>query len=140
MMLADLLKGVAAASNYDTLDDLASYPEDYIVADNFTLQIDINSEEELEFFKVQHKRFAAALQEHNIVDISEPEIVPSRTSGHYHVTIKMDKAFTPLERVAFQAIFGSDRKRELRNLARILLRMDDAICFEIHKETHTEGP
>jgi len=49
---------------------------------------------------------------------------PSRTKGHRHVVLGLDRAITPLERVAFQACMGSDRHRELLSLLRIILKMD----------------
>lgn len=57
--------------------------------------------------------------------IREKKRIPSKTPGHWHVYLTIEvgaKSFTPtkLVRVALQACLGSDRKRELLSLARIM--------------------
>jgi len=43
------------------------------------------------------------------------KVTPSKTPGHYHVRLFFDvpQPFTAMERIALQAILGSDFKREL---------------------------
>ncbi len=41
---------------------------------------------------------------------------PSQEKGHMHVTVTVEKSFNPFERIAFQAVLGSDRKREILGL------------------------
>ncbi len=38
---------------------------------------------------------------------------PSKTPGHCHIIVTLDREISPWERVALQAAMGSDRKREL---------------------------
>ena len=43
-----------------------------------------------------------------------------KTQNGWHVQIRLSRALKPAETVAFQAILGSDPKREMFNLARVL--------------------
>ena len=43
-----------------------------------------------------------------------------RTNRGYHVIIRWNRKFRPLETIAIQAILGSDRRRELFALARVM--------------------
>jgi hypothetical protein len=59
------------------------------------------------------------------IRINEKKRIPSKTPGHWHVYLTIQvgaKSFTvtKLLRVALQACLGSDRKRELLSLARIM--------------------
>lgn len=47
------------------------------------------------------------------------KLLPSKKSGHVHVVITIPKAVNNLERVALQAILGSDIKREAFNYSRV---------------------
>jgi hypothetical protein len=44
----------------------------------------------------------------------------ARSKRGWHVSIYWERKFSPLETVALQAILGSDRRREMFNLARVL--------------------
>jgi hypothetical protein len=44
---------------------------------------------------------------------------PSGRPGRFHVTVKMPRPVTPLERIAIQAFMGSDRKRECLSWCRL---------------------
>jgi hypothetical protein len=44
---------------------------------------------------------------------------PSGRSGRIHVTVKMPRPVTPLERIAIQAFMGSDRKSECLSWCRL---------------------
>lgn len=57
--------------------------------------------------------------EHNGVEAVITRNTPSRTAGHAHVVVRVDRVLTPLERIALQACLGSDRKRELLALLRV---------------------
>lgn len=50
-------------------------------------------------------------------------------SGHLHVYLKAPRAVTPLERLALQAMLGSDRKRELLGFLRIENEVPDPTVF-----------
>ena len=67
------------------------------------------------------------------------KIVPSKTPGHVHVYLDVDnngEPLTPERRIALQAVLGSDLKRELFSLARIMLNVPRAptIFFETAEE------
>lgn len=47
------------------------------------------------------------------------KLQPSKKNGHVHVVITMPKAVDNLERVALQAVLGSDVKREAFNYCRV---------------------
>jgi hypothetical protein len=49
-------------------------------------------------------------------------VLSSKKSGHVHVVITLPKAVRNLERVALQAILGSDIKREAFNFCRVKKR------------------
>lgn len=78
------------------------------------LFIDIDREEDLEFF---HK---------NIVHVAKRcsltvEMRPSLRKGHFHVVVRFaDRELMLWERIAFQAVLGSDRVRELISVFRLL--------------------
>ena len=57
----------------------------------------------------------------------------SKTDGHSHALIRTDFDLTPTLRCALQCALGSDRKRELLSLARILradVQADPTVFFE----------
>ena len=49
------------------------------------------------------------------------DITLSGTPGHLHCYARVDRKLKPVERVVLQACLGSDRKRELISVARLLL-------------------
>ncbi len=49
----------------------------------------------------------------------EDEVKTRSRSGKWHVTITLKKPVTPLERIALQAVLGSDRRREAHSLRRL---------------------
>ncbi len=70
------------------------------------LFIDIDSDEDLEFYECQ------MLILDRFVESTET-ITASASPGHYHVVVTLSRDPSPWERVAMQAALGSDRKREL---------------------------
>lgn len=61
---------------------------------------------------------------------------PSRRSGRYHIRVKMPRPVTPIERIALQAILGSDRKREALSWCRIETGVGSpTLFFEKPEET-----
>lgn len=73
------------------------------------LQLDIDNLEDLDFVDAQLK----------IMKGKEEFVITKRTkskSGNDHVYIALDRALSPIERIALQACLGSDRKRELLSL------------------------
>jgi hypothetical protein len=71
------------------------------------LQLDIDSEADLAVYR----DLRTILTEAHFW--SELSCVPSKTAGHYHVTMKLSHPVTAMERLLLQACLGSDRKREL---------------------------
>ena len=63
----------------------------------------------------------------------ECEIVrstPSKTAGHRHMVVKLPQAVDEMTRVALQACLGSDRRREILSVLRLLLKVDRTVtCF-----------
>jgi len=51
------------------------------------------------------------------------------TSGNTHIMLTLSHEFTPHERVAMQAMLGSDPMRELLNLRRVWCGADDPIAL-----------
>ncbi len=80
------------------------------------LLIDIDSD-------ADYSRFTQAYARLCDLDLFEPTgfvTTPSRNGGEgRHISIHLRKRVTPLERIALQAILGSDWKRELYSLARL---------------------
>jgi hypothetical protein len=60
----------------------------------------------------------------NGVSVLDVKRTPSRKPGHYHVVVELDREVTEGERIALQAIMGSDPKRELLSLLRIWFKTD----------------
>jgi hypothetical protein len=65
-------------------------------------------------------------------EVVSEERIPSRTPGHLHIILTMEVPVTPMERIALQAAFGSDRKRELLSALRVRLELQRAptVFFE----------
>lgn len=71
------------------------------------LFIDLDSENAFSFFSGQLAQFGAAF------GVIETRVAPSASKlPHRHATIKLNREVSNLERILFQAILGSDRKRE----------------------------
>jgi hypothetical protein len=64
---------------------------------------------------------------------------PSRKPGHWHAVVALEHEITPVMRIALQAALGSDRKRELLGLMRILLDVAAAptVFFETPERAET---
>jgi len=53
--------------------------------------------------------------------IADESSAPSRSGGRKeHIIVTLERAITPLERIALQAVLGSDRRREAHSLRRLL--------------------
>jgi hypothetical protein len=91
-----------------------------VLPDPDELFIDIDSQEGLDtMFAMMSVAADAGIR------INEKKRLPSKTPGHWHVYLTIQvgaKSFTvtKLLRVALQACLGSDRKRELLSLAKIM--------------------
>lgn len=59
--------------------------------------------------------------EENNLPLLITEVHPSKSGmPHRHVILEANRDFTPIERIAIQACLGSDRKRELLSLIRVM--------------------
>lgn len=60
--------------------------------------------------------------EHNVCPVEGTKETASRSRkpGHYHVVVTLARKVTPVERILFQALLGSDGKRELLSYVRVL--------------------
>lgn len=86
------------------------------------LLVDIDSEEAFESFQERYQM----LSDLGIVNGYSKNPSKSGEPGRYHIVVKVnvykprDGFVTPLERIALQAILGSDYKREANSYRRIL--------------------
>jgi len=86
-----------------------------VYPNEFTVQIDLDSEEELVEFKQRFELFD------RLFKVIGFKITKSTTPNHYHVRIEMDQAvLNEAERILFQALLGSDFRREMISYARLL--------------------
>lgn len=96
-----------------------------IEADAHTLQIDLDGARALRRYGWQYWQ----LEQAGITKGWKEKIVASKSRGHVHVYIKTPDAKPIVERIAFQAILGSDTKREGFNLIRAKRRSRSPIVF-----------
>ena len=105
-----------------------------VQADERTLQIDIDSEEDF----VRWQRAHAMLSK--VIDLSDSEVTISKSGlPHRHITIHLkNQSYSLFERIALQVCLGSDLWRETLNLYRALKGLDN-VCFFEKKEWY-ENP
>lgn len=108
-------------------------PVKYTVAKSDELQLDIDSEQDWKHFKMMMFRFKEELVRFHILDIKDVTVRESETPGHKHIIIKLNESLKLNERIFWQAVLGSDRVRELRNLCRATLDLKDAVLL-VEKE------
>ena len=85
------------------------------------LQIDIDSDEALYDFERRYE-----LARNTGLPLAGYSSQPSKSGGEKrHITVRMSLKITPLERIALQAILGSDWRRELFSYDR--LQRGDAV-------------
>lgn len=78
----------------------------------YELALDIDSQEAWETFLVRWKR----MFDEGIV--GDYKVFDSSTPGHKHIIVKIGMNLDPLERIAFQAVLGSDLVREFLSILR----------------------
>jgi len=96
------------------------------------IQLDIDTEEAFDRFLKTYK-----IAKRLLVFTKDPEIKSSASGkeGHRHVTLFMEEEVGDLERIALQAILGSDGNRELFNFFRLSeLGISDSCFFEKREE------
>lgn len=99
------------------------------LADDFTLQLDIDNDEDFETFIEQIN----TLNNLGIVSWNGWNCRPSR-SGNRHITVALIDPLPVLSRILLQACLGSDRTRELLSLARVLKGQEHPILLFRPKE------
>jgi hypothetical protein len=83
-----------------------------------TLQLDIDSAEDLKIFYAALPWLSCIAHEHGF-PIRAMTFRASKTKNHFHISITLGKRLPLIERIALQAILGSDRARELCNWERV---------------------
>ena len=83
------------------------------VADDYTLQLDLDNEVAANQFHAYEGRLRAHF---NVVEIHET----TSRNGNRHAYVKMEKPLSVPERIALQAALGSDPTREFLSLKRWL--------------------
>ena len=95
-----------------------------VVPDDYTLQLDIDTEEEWERFKENSLLFF------RILPIENTKIEFSFSGlPHRHITIRCKEPMTIWQRVALQMALGSHLSREVLNAYRVLVKVDWPILF-----------
>jgi len=106
-------------------------------ADDFTLQLDIDSDEAYDQALMNIELLMSLGREHAVMDllVGESMMVRRSKGGNRHVTLGLRQALSVYERLALQAILGSDPSRELLSMAGIRAGKDQPIVLFRPKET-----
>jgi len=88
------------------------------------LFVDIDSEADMERFK----RLRATVESFLPLKV-DVRPSPSGRPGRHHIVVTLDREVTEIERVALQAILGSDPTREALSYRRILNSITPATLF-----------
>lgn len=91
------------------------------------LQLDCDSEEAL-----SESENLISLFRHNEEPVEVVRVTRSRSPGHYHITLRLTRPVSPLERITYQACLGSDVWREAYSLLRLVknLPIPPTVFFE----------
>lgn len=83
-------------------------------ADN-ELQLDIDDSAGFQIYEKHRPMFG------HFIEIEKVTEIPSKSGkyGRKHITLILKKTVTPIERILFQSLLGSDRMRELLSWIRI---------------------
>lgn len=104
---------------------------DIVIADDSTLQIDLDSDEALEVFDRQH----LLLCDLGLLPSFNYEQSESK-GGNTHITIPLGFSLSVEQRLLLQALLGSDLKREALSLKRVREGMPNPILlFKPRTET-----
>lgn len=110
-----------------------------VLPDEYEVQLDLDSDEDRALLDIQLQRFndyEAQFRGPLAVITNEWR---SRSGVGRHVIVRMPFAMEDDERVLWQALLGSDRKRELYNMLRILKEMQDPIALFRPKTAPASG-
>ena len=89
------------------------------------LQLDLDGARALRLYGMQY----AILRKAGLTKKWREKVLASKKPGHVHVVITMPRKIQNLERVALQAVLGSDVRREAFNYARVVKRNKYPIVF-----------
>lgn len=118
---SDAARGAQARGN------VIVYPEDN------ELFIDIDSEQHFNTFRECWAIFKQHCASAEYIERSSP----SGEKFHYHVVVKLPFMVDATERIAMQAALGSDPKREILSLVRLLLKGDTKATLFYEKPAKT---
>ena len=112
--------------------NLVHRPGTYLVADKYTLQLDLDSEEALEEFHRRLPFFKRNLARYSNQFIISQYERPSETPGHWHVILRLHASIDNVEdRIFLQLCLGSDPKRELLSWYRVKSGVDNPILLDL---------
>jgi hypothetical protein len=85
--------------------------------------VDLDSVEARKDFKtkIDRVRYELEINHAGSYPPIEYEVKPSKTEGHYHAIVKMPFEIDKVERIALQAVLGSDPVREMLSIFRVWL-------------------
>lgn len=94
-----------------------------VIADDRTLQLDIDNDDDYSFFMSAFPRlqkYVGVVDPYPENDWANPWTEWKSRSGNRHITITLAKPLDVTTRIMLQACLGSDRVREILNYARFL--------------------
>jgi hypothetical protein len=103
------------------------HPLIFVPASPYELQLDLDTHKALKHFLKYLPWFSCIMHETR-QELRSVALSRSR-SGNWHVTIKLSKPKPKIERIALQAILGSDLARELCNMERVYFKSKFPILF-----------
>lgn len=118
------LDGYLEESRADGIAKAIASGKDVVEADAFTLQIDIDSDEDFERWKKGGEILLNDIGYKNIVILPSSGGLP-----HRHITISLNDPADIWKRIALQACLGSHITREILNSRRVLLSEECPIVF-----------
>jgi hypothetical protein len=130
--------GPIAQSYEDVVVKAESEGKKVIVADDYTLQIDIDTEEDYKKWQEAKELLLPLLPNNTMVHY---EVVPSASGGsHRHITMHLVEPMDVWKRIALQFCFGSHWKREVLDSYRVITGNNECpIVFFEQGEVKFEG-
>lgn len=133
-MSGDVKARCDAQNSEDAIKWAAENNLDVVLPDDFTLLIDIDKYADRKVFETNRDLIDAA---YGITEVLENY---SR-SGGTHFTVHLKTPVSRLERIALQAVLGSDLRREAHSLRRLRAgESNPTLFFEKRKESNVSGP
>ena len=98
------------------------------------IQLDIDTPEQLAHYTAQLELLNHLTQD----QFSEVKRTVS-PGGNTHVYVRSHRPLQPTTRIAFQTLLGSDPKRELLSMARLMVMGDDLCTVLFERDTSAKG-